>query len=207
MPRAPPRGRSPAREPDETPRAQTPQDFAIGVSIFLLTMAFVFTFIPGIFSPFATDPTPGSEQIADRVAEDLVANYSIEGRPNWLNESFRAEILETGLSKDEETRRLQDRVGIPTINNVNITIRQAVDRNDDNETEVIARVGEPFQEQSTVAVSRLVVIAKVPECAPSNVGVDGISDFENRGSPLSGSPPVPTSRLNGNACRMIVRVW
>lgn len=56
-------------------RAQTTQDFAIGASVFLLTMAFVFALIPTVFAPFQTPVTTAdtvaSQRIADSVKEEI----------------------------------------------------------------------------------------------------------------------------------------
>ncbi|MCG1002586.1 hypothetical protein LQ368_03905 [Halobacterium noricense] len=51
-------------------RAQTTMDFAAGVSIFLVTVAFAFAFVPGIITPFA-DPDVGDPVSANRIADDL----------------------------------------------------------------------------------------------------------------------------------------
>ncbi|UHH26114.1 DUF7287 family protein [Halobacterium noricense] len=54
-------------------RAQTTMDFAAGVSIFLVTVAFAFAFVPGIITPFA-DPDVGDPVSANRIADDLVTD-------------------------------------------------------------------------------------------------------------------------------------
>jgi hypothetical protein len=53
-------------------RAQTTIDFAIGVGVFLLVVAFVVAFVPGIFEPF--DRTNSGTQVADRVATSLATD-------------------------------------------------------------------------------------------------------------------------------------
>lgn len=52
-------------------RAQTTLDFAIGMSVFLLAVVFVFTFVPGILEPFEAGPQEETA-VADRVASQLV---------------------------------------------------------------------------------------------------------------------------------------
>jgi hypothetical protein len=49
-------------------RAQTTIDFAIGAGVFLVVVAFVISFIPGMFAPFED---PDRAQEADRVAGTL----------------------------------------------------------------------------------------------------------------------------------------
>ena len=52
-------------------RAQTTLDFAIGMSVFLLAVVFVFTFVPGILEPFEAGPQEETA-VADRVASQMV---------------------------------------------------------------------------------------------------------------------------------------
>ncbi len=54
-----------------THRAQTTLDFAIAMGVFLLTVAFVFTFIPSLTAPFI-DGHQEQTAIADRVSSHLV---------------------------------------------------------------------------------------------------------------------------------------
>jgi hypothetical protein len=74
--RAPPFGSGPESGPDASDagrdRAQTTLDFAVGMSIFLLTVAFVFTFAPNIAEPFSDSGTENTV-VADRAASQLVA--------------------------------------------------------------------------------------------------------------------------------------
>ena len=74
--RAPPFDSGPESGPDAPDagrdRAQTTLDFAVGMSIFLLTVAFVFTFAPNIAEPFSDSGTENTV-VADRVASQLVA--------------------------------------------------------------------------------------------------------------------------------------
>ncbi|WP_311171230.1 DUF7287 family protein [Halobellus ordinarius] len=49
-------------------RAQTTIDFAIGIGVFLLVVAFVVAFVPTIFTPFQSAEGPGT---ADRIATSL----------------------------------------------------------------------------------------------------------------------------------------
>lgn len=58
--------------PTNVDRAQTTLDFAIGVGLFLLVVAFVVTFVPGIFEPF--ERTDEGTQVADRIATTLATD-------------------------------------------------------------------------------------------------------------------------------------
>jgi len=64
------------RPPDRV-RGQTTLDFAIGVSVFLAVLLFIFLFIPGILSPFtasAQDETVTSNRVADQLAAGTLAS-------------------------------------------------------------------------------------------------------------------------------------
>jgi hypothetical protein len=55
----------------ERRRGQTTIDFAIGASVFLIVVAFVISFVPGMFAPFED---PDRAQEADRVAATLATS-------------------------------------------------------------------------------------------------------------------------------------
>jgi hypothetical protein len=60
-------------------RGQTTLDFAIGVSVFIAVLLFIFLFIPGILSPFtasAQDETVTSNRVADQLAAGTLASPS-----------------------------------------------------------------------------------------------------------------------------------
>ncbi|WP_438267245.1 DUF7287 family protein [Halomarina salina] len=61
-------------------RGQTTLDFAIGVSVFLLAVAFVFSFVPGMVQPFSNS---GQEEMAasNRLASQLATDALTEGEP------------------------------------------------------------------------------------------------------------------------------
>lgn len=56
-------------------RAQTGVDFIVGAGVFLLTVGFVFGFVPGMLTPFGDDTVRPlvADRIADEVAEELLA--------------------------------------------------------------------------------------------------------------------------------------
>ncbi|WP_144799322.1 DUF7287 family protein [Halorubrum depositum] len=62
-----------SRRPLARDRAQTPIDFAIGASVFLLTLGFVIAFVPTVFDPFAGAAT-ASPVVSDRVAAGLAGD-------------------------------------------------------------------------------------------------------------------------------------
>ena len=62
---------------------QTTQDFVVGIGIFLLAVAFVFSFVPSIITPYTAATTAETAQ-ADRIADTIVAEHSDENRANEI---------------------------------------------------------------------------------------------------------------------------
>jgi hypothetical protein len=97
-------------------RAQTTLDFAIGASIFLLAVAFVFGFVPTMLDPF-TSSEDGRLVLADRTAQHLADDALAESpaRPSRLNSTCTAEFFaaadltgsdDCGFTPSEETSSL-----------------------------------------------------------------------------------------------------
>jgi hypothetical protein len=158
-------------------RGQTTQDFAIGISLFLLTALFVFVFVPTIFTPFDPGVAPGSQQQADRIAATMVDEYSIEDRGNWLNSSFETVVGYGSGAGPFDASDLQQRYGTEDFRLINVTLRHA------NGTAIstVEGAGTGYDGQQAASVSRLVVVPSIEECSPG------------------GSP--------GMVCKLTVRVW
>lgn len=110
------------------PRAQTTLDFAIGISIFLLIVLFVFVFIPGTLDPFtvgAQEQTVTSDRVADSLSEGLLGDpatpYVLD---RYCTVAFFAEAPDGDppgacrYSGDD----LQDWVGVKSRQSLNITV-------------------------------------------------------------------------------------
>ncbi|WP_142856627.1 DUF7287 family protein [Salinigranum halophilum] len=81
-----------ATTPTDADRGQTTIDFAVGATLFLLTMAFVFAFVPVMFQPFATsqsDPLV-ADRVANRLATDVLGD---SGEPYVLNATCTQEFF------------------------------------------------------------------------------------------------------------------
>lgn len=98
-------------------RAQTPQDYVLGIVVFLATVIAVIGLLPTFTAPYQSGV--GGDDIAqsDRVAQQLVANLSTVEDPNQLNLT----ALERVLALDDTA--LSDRYGLRRTTNVNITVR------------------------------------------------------------------------------------
>ncbi|WP_135819972.1 DUF7287 family protein [Halostella litorea] len=100
-------------------RGQTTQDFAVGISIFLLTTAFLFAFIPTIFTPFDSDTGGSDESRADRIAATVVEDFSVDGKPGTLDPVATRSFFDAGGDGDD----LREQYKLPTTARVNVTVR------------------------------------------------------------------------------------
>lgn len=113
----PPSGRGPSD------RGQTTIDFAIGISIFLAVLLFIFLFLPGILSPFTTSAqqeTVSSNRVADQLATGTLADPS---EPYVLDSQCTVQFFQNDPSGCRfEGGDVEERVGVPD-RSVNVTIR------------------------------------------------------------------------------------
>lgn len=107
-------------------RGQTTLDFALGISIFIVVILFVFTFVPGLLDPFALNSEEDTVlvgQLADRLAQDTLGDPT---EPFILDRSctvaFFANKTPGRCRYGGDT--LHDRLNIPSSQNVNITIER-----------------------------------------------------------------------------------
>ncbi len=99
----------------ENERGQTLPDFAVGIAVFLLTVAFVAVFVPQLTVPFDDQEQP---VVAERITSDLTENLLAEREaPSMLNESRTLSFFEGELEPEE--------LGINPGQPVNITLRDA----------------------------------------------------------------------------------
>jgi len=98
-------------------RGQTAQDFAVGIGLFLLAVAFVFAFVPQVVSPYDVGVGSSESAQADRAATLIVGNLSVEDRPNELNHTA-TETYFDGTGIDE----LRTRTGLPFSSRINVTL-------------------------------------------------------------------------------------
>jgi len=135
-------------------RGQTTIDFAIGISVFVLAVAFAFALIPSLFAPFNAPIDDGLTTRADRTAATAVANLSADGTaldPERTANRFDA-------TNGTETA-LRSSYGLSATTRINVTVT-------DPETESVAvvdgqslRAGAAFGDRPTAASSRIVTIA------------------------------------------------
>ena len=114
------------------PRAQTTLDFAIAMGVFLVTVAFVFTFIPSLTAPFV-DGDQDKSVTADRVASHLAEGGLGDPAEPFVVDDSCAEVFfdESTVDGDIPSTcgfsgdNLSERVGVNTDRlQVNVTIEQ-----------------------------------------------------------------------------------
>ena len=128
-------------------RAQTTQDFAIGASVFLLTMAFVFALIPTVFAPFQTPITSADTVASQRIADSVQGNITDEGVT--LEEDARREFFDNTSSDD-----LRETYGLGRSTNVNVSLNRT---DASGNTVVIDSTGDSYREEPVVISRRIVV--------------------------------------------------
>ena len=91
-------------------------DFAAGVSIFLVTVAFAFAFVPGVITPFA-DPDVGDPVSANRIADDLATDrLGSPDRPYALDANKTATFFADGDAVGELALRDYKSVNVTLTN-------------------------------------------------------------------------------------------
>jgi hypothetical protein len=98
-------------------RGQTIQDYAIGISVFVLTVTAAVTFFPSLVSTYGSGPGGELTVTVDRVSGSIVQNQSAPGRATELDPAG-LEQLET-LNASE----LRDRFALRETTQLNVTVR------------------------------------------------------------------------------------
>jgi hypothetical protein len=121
-------------------RGQTTIDFTLGVVVFIVAILFVFTFVPGILSPFRL---AGSEDpaLSDRVADSLAqGTLGSPESPHELDRYCTVEFFDGSRSDSPSECRytggnLEERLTLDSTQRVNVTLN--ADRDGDGETELL----------------------------------------------------------------------
>ena len=145
-------------------RGQTLQDFALGVTLFVLTVTFVFGLFPGYLSPF-TAGADGSDQMrAERISEQLVQNHSTPGNQNVLNLTQ----LQATLALDQT--ELRQRYGLARVATVNITVmdsnNQTIVTADGTDSGERLATSEDSRNQTAASTARIVRLSNESLCRP-----------------------------------------
>jgi hypothetical protein len=134
-------------------RGQTAQDFAVGISVFVLTTAFALAYVPTAVFPFDQAPDGETATQADRLADSLVADFAVDGSRTTLNES----ATRTFLRHNNSSAAIRANYSLPATASVNVTLEHpngtAV-----NATAWDAAAGTRYADQEAGVASRLVTV-------------------------------------------------
>ncbi|KAA9398008.1 hypothetical protein Har1130_05950 [Haloarcula sp. CBA1130] len=94
-------------------RAQTPQDFAVGVSVLLVTIIGVLAFVQGsAVGVYESPDVQRNQPIADRAATHLVENYSVNGTRNHIRYNTSGGINASLNADTDDLRGLKEKAGL-----------------------------------------------------------------------------------------------
>jgi len=146
-------------------RGQTSIDFVVGMSVFLLTVAFVVAFLPGVFEPFTASgagDTLASDRTASLLAERLLADPA---NPSVVDPACAAEFFDAmgdgaggvaGCQFTTDAADLDAALGLGPTTRVNVTIEE--DGTVESTGGVTLAAGPEPPEAESVVVSRRVVL-------------------------------------------------
>jgi hypothetical protein len=132
-------------------RGQTTQDFAVGVGVFLLTVAFVLAYVPTALPQPASDATAGREAQADRIADEVVDNLSAAGTGTRLNATRTQWFFEF----NDDSATLRENFSLPPTARANVTLEHLNGTSVTTSDDVYA--GSEYRNQSAGSASRLIV--------------------------------------------------
>ena len=154
-PTQPPSGK-PAPDRPSRDRGQTVQDFAIGIGLFMLAVAFVFAFIPTVITPFG-DAGGAETAQADRIAATIIDGAEV-GPPNYLDENA------TRSFNGENETALASEFGLQTAGaGINITVSTL----DDSGQQSYVYASEAKYDGQAGASATRIVTTKDSECDPA----------------------------------------
>ncbi|WP_336361365.1 DUF7287 family protein [Haladaptatus sp. ZSTT2] len=171
-----------------TERAQTSMDFLVGMSMFLIIVIFVLSFVPGLIEPF-NDSVQEDTVTVDRVATQLSKGMlGSTDEPFILDaqctEAFFGDTDPGDCNFDTGTP-VEDRFGLSSTQQLNVTIER--DTDGDGDREIVQMDG-----------------------AGNIVDSGGILLREGRNPPTSTGSVVVARRvvyLDGHDVSLIVRMW
>jgi hypothetical protein len=141
-------------------RGQTLQDYAVGISLFLITLSAVLAGLLGFTSPLTAGVSAEDVSQSQRVTTAIVQNLSTGSQPNQLDASRTSSTL------DRPATQLRTRWGIETTTSLNVSVTAL------NGTAILQRGGRKLTAGSTArnestATSSRVVTFDDGTCDPS----------------------------------------
>lgn len=153
-------------------RGQTTQDFAVGISVFLLTVTFTFAFVPSTVTPFGSPVTDAIPAKSDRVASTVVDRYGVEDGSRTLEiDDMIGEVIGPSGSPDAVSGSdIRSELGLRETAQVNITIetRQGeiveYDYDDDGNDEALTGGDNYPDNQAAASTTRIIRLEGVDDC-------------------------------------------
>ncbi|WP_435345688.1 DUF7287 family protein [Haloarchaeobius sp. HRN-SO-5] len=146
-------------------RGQTTQDFAVGISIFLLTVGFTFGFLPSLLSPFGSPLGDDITAKSDRVAETIIDDHLVEGELRTLDDTE----LDNFLTNNPTDADLRAYFGLRASADVNVTVMNVHD--DGTRTVLVGpasgdemSAGDEYGSQTSAASTTRVVVVESGQC-------------------------------------------
>jgi len=135
-------------------RGQTAQDFAIGVSVFLLAVLFVFAYLP---STLASSDAEIEQRAytADRLTASVFANVTAADGANRLNETRTRQFF----TRHDDDAALRANYSLPTTASANVTLEtlQGVTVTlDEGGPPITAAAGDTYAGQVGATTTRIV---------------------------------------------------
>jgi hypothetical protein len=103
--------------PGADDRGQTIQDFAVGVSVFVLVVAFALAYLPTTIVPFDDGAAEPSAAVAEGLATNVLADLSAGGAPNTLDPNRTAALFRSADGDD-----VRADYGLRTVTSANVTL-------------------------------------------------------------------------------------
>jgi hypothetical protein len=143
-------------------RAQTQQDFAVGISVFLLAVLFVFAYLPSTLA--STDAEIEQQSyVADRLSASMLANVTAEDGANRLNGTRTTDFF----AGHGDTAAIRANYSLPSAANANVTLETldgiscGIDGDEvtcppGGGTAVRAAAGDPYAQRGGATTTRIV---------------------------------------------------
>ena len=151
-------------------RAQTAQDFALGIGFFIVAVAFVFAFVPSMLTFTTADPGAKAASQADRSSTALVRDLGTAERPNELDGVRTADYF----NESAEEAALREDLSLPNSSFVNVTVRTlqgnaVLSVNDSDGNQIRLAAGREYpEEQPAAEVARVVTMVEDDDaCDPA----------------------------------------
>ncbi|MUV89221.1 hypothetical protein GJ629_04345 [Halapricum sp. CBA1109] len=140
-------------------RGQTTQDYAVGISILLLTVVGVFIFVPTVFQVSETPVDRNEHTQAQELADSVIEEYRVGGTTNTLAYQRLSEV--TG--EQELPGALKDDAGV-WLRNANVTIVEQRRVGDVYDDPTFTAGSWVYDDEPTATVTRIVQFEDGDRC-------------------------------------------